>query len=47
MVKSGWGQFDHSTLKLNVSQKWADRVNLFFGTDSGELKVDSMIFWWA
>ena len=39
----------HGTLKLTVSQNWADGINWFFhsGTNSGKLKVDSVIYGWA
>ena len=50
IVKNGCGQSGHGTLKLILSQKWADPVDCFFlhaGTNSGKLKVDSMIFGWA
>ena len=29
-VKNGWGQSGHRTLKLTVSQKWADGIKGFF-----------------
>ena len=42
MVKNGWAQPDHRTLKLTVCQKWADGTNWFLhvGTVSGKLKFD-------
>ena len=40
MVKNGCGQPGHGTLKLEV---WHAGF-LHAGTDSGELKVDSIIF---
>ena len=47
--KNGRGQSGHGTVKLTVSQKWTDRIKWFFdvGTNSGKLKVDSVIFGWA
>ena len=30
MVKNGCGQYGHETLKLTLSQKWADGINWFF-----------------
>ena len=37
------------TLKLTVSQKWADEINWFFhaDTNSGKLEFDSMVFGWV
>ena len=29
VVRNGWGQFRHRTLKLAVSQKWIDAINRF------------------
>ena len=42
-------QFGHRTLKLTVSQEWADEINWFFleaGANLGKLKVVSVIFGW-
>ena len=49
IVKNDCGQSGHRTLKLTVSQKWADGINGFFACwyKLGKLKVDSMIFGWA
>ena len=44
MVKNGCGQSGHRTLKLAVCSML---VVLHAGTNSGKLKVDSMIFGWA
>ena len=45
MVKYECDNSDHGTLKLIVSQKWADGINWFLhaGTKSEKIKVDSMI----
>ena len=42
-VKNESGQSGHGTLKLTVSQKWTFHV----GSNSGKLKVDSVIFGWV
>ena len=49
VVKNGCGQSGYRTLKLTVSQECTDRVTKFLnaGTNSGKLKVASMIFGWA
>ena len=49
MVKNGCDQFGHCTLKLTVSQNWTIEETDFLHacTNSGKLKVDSMIFGWA
>ena len=49
MAKNGCGWSGHGTLKLTVSQNRTDGINWFFyaGTNSGKLKVDSIIFGWA
>ena len=44
IVKNGCGQSGHGTLKLTVSSKL---VFLHAGTNSGKLKVNSMIFGWV
>ena len=50
MVKNGFGQSGHRTLKLPVSSKteWMKQTDfLHAGTNSGKLNVDSKIFVWA
>ena len=50
MVKNGCGQPSDGSLKLTVSQKrnrWNKLIFLYVTTNSGKLKVDSMIFGWA
>ena len=50
MVKNGCGQSSDGSLKLTVSQKrnrWNKLIFLYVTTNSGKLKVDSMIFGWA
>ena len=44
IVKNGRGQTGHGTVKLAVS---GIMVFLHVGTNSGKLRVDSMIFVWA
>ena len=44
MVKNGCDQSGHGTLKLAVS---SILVFLHAGTNSGKLKVDSVMFGWA
>ena len=48
MVKNGCGQSSHETLKLTVSQDWMEWTDFFHaGSNSGKLKVISLIFEWA
>ena len=50
MVKNGCGQSGHQTLKLTGSQEWIMiewTDILHAGTNSGKLKVISMIFGWT
>ena len=47
MVKNGCGKSGDGTLKLTVSEEWTDGINGAHGTNSGKLKVNSMIFGWV
>ena len=46
MVKNGWGQSGHGTLKLTVSQKWTlnELIFLHAAANSGNLKIISWSF---
>ena len=47
--QNGCDQPDHRPLKLTVSGKCTDKVNIFFyaGANSGKLKVVSIVFEWV
>ena len=47
IAKNEFGQSGYKTLKLTLSQKWADGINWLFlhtDTNSWKLKIYSMIF---
>ena len=46
LIKNWCGESGHETLKMALSKKWTDGKKLFLyaGTNSGNLKVDSMIY---
>ena len=50
MVKNGYGQSGHGTLKLTtVSKEWTVGITdfLYVDTDSQKLKTDQKFFGWA
>ena len=47
MVKNGYGQSDHGTLKLTVFQKWTDKITDFLHAGRNSKKTKSWFndFW--